>query len=395
MKTYIFDDSLSIIIQLFIILNHITTSNQYDKPSILTLPYINNNTGYLLSSSFGFHTTSANIIINQARNFSKIDSYPYSSQDECILRSDIITLLETEEVLKRVFECEGPINIDSFQPFIPNFHFYLASGGYPESKWIGLGLNFNDEKLSLVHFLYNTDRISHKAYGFSPSSEDNYTKGTLFLGGLPSTTKQNNKVISLQVKDKALDTWNCELKKIYLNGQEYDNKDYSYFNVNSYRTLVPLNFFDFTQKVIFDKYLKPYACILLYINRDKTYRCSPEVMNHLPKIGFGIDNYVINVELSKFFECKYKCDFIIVSNEYSKNKFIFGTSFLDLFAGSEFNYETKKILLYKKEGLFLKNQFEYMIFKTKAMKIIYLVNSSIIICFIFIFIFLKRIKYSI
>ena len=369
----------------------ITTVNalQEEKEKFIAVTYLNNKTGFEVKMSFGIHAMQETFIVDQSMNFSSTTRYAYTTQDECSALEQNILLYESELMIKKVFDCEGFFNIGDYEFLVPKFHFYLSSGTYRQSMWLGLGRNFNNN-FSLIDMLYKNNKIGKLMYGFVPEKNKERYYGMMYFGEIPKRIKDKKRVGKCKIKNKNIPTWNVNLSKIDINGNEFINTYETHINCNTYSSFVPNEYFTFLINKVFKDFTDKYRCVQISINGDMTFRCSKEILSYPYNIQFIIDNYVYQVKMKNFFNCESgKCDFLLMSNESTNKKFILGTTFIDNFDMIEFDYESNEIILYSQDSIITKEEYDHIRMKIKNTIRITLINDFLLFIMIIIFSIIK------
>ena len=362
----------------------ITTVYSLEEEKFIAVTYLNNKTGFEVKMGFGIHAEQTTFILDQSMNFSSNDRYAYSTQDECSALDYNVLLYESELMIKKVYDCEGFFNIGDYEFLVPKFHFYLSSGTYRQSMWLGLGRNF-DNNFSIIDMLYKNNKIGKNMYGFVPEKNKDRYYGMMYFGEIPKGIKSNKIVGKCKIKNKNIPTWNVNLSSIDINGNEFINTYEAHINCNTYSSFVPIEYFDFLINNVFKDLTDKYRCVQISINGDMTFRCSKDILNYPYKVQFIIDDFVYQVKIEKFFNCDSgKCDFLLMSNDSTNKKFILGTTFIDNFDMIEFDYALNEIKLYSKDSIVTKEEYDHIRMRLKNTKIITLINDFLLLIMIII-----------
>ena len=141
---------------------------------------------------------------------------------------------------------------------------------------------------------------------------------------------------------------------------------------------------------VFKDFTDKYRCVQISINGDMTFRCSKDILSYPFNIQIIIDDYVYQVKMKNCFNCESgKCDFLLMSNESTNNKFILGTTFIDNFDMIEFDYESNEIILYSQDSIITKEEYDHIRMKIKNTIRITLINDFLLFIMIIIFSIIK------
>ncbi len=256
------------------------------------------------------------------------------------LYSDIITFINEEY---------KPIILNDF-----NFAVIKNTKGY-DSRVGGFGFayKFSDLKYSIIHFLYDKNLISKRAFGIIPNNNLKNNYGKFFFGGLPNQLINNLFKSYCKITNK-YNFWSCEMSYVFFGeiSEKYENKfyqnnDYSYFNSAEHRILVPIKFMEYLKENYFVEYLKNKSCEYILYGMNFRFECKCDIIKNFEKLTFIFDSFQFTFNYSQLFQ-EYGggiCNSIIYSNHLRNNNFIFGTPFLKNFY-SEFSYDDKIVYFY-------------------------------------------------
>lgn len=256
--------------------------------------------------------------------------------------------------------------IPPFQDIKFNLTYYIIDTNSTsithDNKGIGLALNYEDEKFSMIHQMKKKGLIDYLSFTLSPlSTKDN---GYIYFGGIPEETKTlfsancsvNNKLIG----------WNCKFKKIMLN--YYKEQDVFEINqdaifANSEASIIfPLNVMnDIAEKTVMKKLIKREICEYVYNNVWSYFLCDKGILYDVTLVQsfeFVIGDYVFEFDVKDLFHCTSEyCLSGFMSQKSYGDQIIIGTLFLkklwvnyDYEKGKVFFYNSKPFKIMKEES---------------------------------------------
>ena len=245
--------------------------------------------------------------------------------------------------------CSTPLMLGDKTQIMNNFSYYLSTAFmFSEINYentFGLAPNIN-ETFSLTHLLYNQGNISTKAFSFVSKNRT----GIMYFGETPKEEIEGKHL--LQCKNQYNDGWGCQLSGIGFRTYYYQNNATSYFNVNEYYILVPVDFLYFMGHTILGEYFQDDICKLRH-NFEYTYfECEKQmIINNEMEIIINFDNgNILTLNLQNLFECKLlkSCESLFRYNYIQRKGFVFGSAFISQYV-MEFNYESNSISLYSNQ----------------------------------------------
>ena len=205
---------------------------------------------------------------------------------------------------------------------------------------------------SFIHQMQTQGIIEHAMFALSRRID---YKGKLYFGGIPQE-ELSHTPFQAKCNTKINDiNWSCRLNAIYFDDKRYNvyvNKHYMRFSSNSYKILVPLDFYEYLKRSVFHEHLKSKRCLYYNNTLTKSYiECDCPTVKLLPNIKFVIDNVVYSIvmeDIFEFFDASQSgfeyCQFEIEVNE-NGDYFDLGALFLG-FYNTVFDYEDNSIMFY-------------------------------------------------
>ena len=225
-----------------------------------------------------------------------------------------------------------------------NFYFHYLDFNRPEGTYDSLALpyKYSDNKMSLIHQLYNNGALSKKQFSFVPIDDE---LGYIYLGYLPKDKmeKDNFKKIASCNVDKHYNTWGCNIDKVYIDTNVYASNQYAYFNPTTKETLVPHSFMSFFSETFMREYINNGTCV--YRKGYDSYQCDCTKLTNVPIVVIMLGDQ--SIELSKdvlFRNTNGKCELKLKTNPMNMN-WVFGTDFIEQHI-TTFNYDKGIIDIY-------------------------------------------------
>jgi hypothetical protein len=279
-----------------------------------------------------------------------------------------------------------PIDIDtpissqltsrSFTISFPNITTSLTINTFPSSQTSPMypsGLSFIksyssfSKRFSLIHSLYNTNKISSLKYAFEPL---NPNKGIFYIGDIPSSRIESKYKSTLLPYNITSPYWNSILNAISYTSITNEPLSYGHgslineeiiFNVGLPYIAVPPWYFQFIYKRVFHNAIKQHKCSLTNSTSDyelTSITCTQldmDLLTSLPKyITFTISNINFPFQIQTLFEYttspiyKHVATFQLMQNV--NNTWLFGGPFFTSCI-SLFDMETSTIHLYTSHPL--------------------------------------------
>lgn len=231
-----------------------------------------------------------------------------------------------------------------------NFYVMSAATLFSFNK-IGIGLphNFTNKELSLIHQLKNDNKIKKLSYTFYPHLKHEKA-GYLYFGEVPDEVINSQKYRGDCDLIKNITLWSCYLSKVKFGESEFVNKWNMSFQSNERDIVIPYKFYNELKGKYLFEYFEKGSCREIYSVETYCYIfCSLKIFESLPPFEFFIGNSVIKIPLTKLIS-KLSDGYVLDLQipVFSKDEWIFGTHFLDLFI-STFDYENEKVFLYSNE----------------------------------------------
>lgn len=282
------------------------------------------------------------------------------------------TIIEYQDMIKLSDELSTKINFYVMPP--PQSLSFYKSG-------IGLAHNFANEEMSLIHQLKNDNKITKLSYTFNPNIKSD-KNGSLYFGEVPKEIINSQKYLGDCDLMKNMTLWSCQLSKVKFGKNEFMNKYNMSFQSNKKDIGIPHNFYNEIKGKYLFEYFDKGECREIYSVESFCYIfCSLEIFEKVPPFEFFIGDLIIKIPLTKLISKLsdgYALD--LQTPVFSKEEWVFGTRFLDLFI-STFDYENEKVFLYS-------NEIEIISLKyTRSRKSIFIFNLIILITQIVILLF--------
>ena len=225
-----------------------------------------------------------------------------------------------------------------------NFYFHYLDFNRPEGTYDSLALpySFSDNKMSLVHQLYNNGVLSKKQFSFVPIDDE---LGYVYLGYLPKEKmeKEHFKKIASCNVDKRYNTWGCNIDKVYIDTNVYASDHYAYFNPTTKETLVPHSFMSFFSETFMREYLNNGIC-----SNSKgydSYQCDCSKLTSIPTMVIMLGGQSLELNKDVLFRATNgKCELKLKTNPMNMN-WVFGTDFIEQHI-TTFNYDKGTIEIY-------------------------------------------------
>ena len=238
----------------------------------------------------------------------------------------------------------------TFMKTIENYFYSLNSKGIAYLNQFSFSYTITDHRMNLVSQLYSYSLINKKSFGFDINKN---SKGLMYFGSFPEEFIRNKTKGFCKMKDNQ-EYWGCDINKVIVNKEVYENKEEMLFITNETRIYAPQNFMNFLTDNIFKEYLRTKTCSYYSFYFDKHYCivCDCSLINHQ-------DDFIFDFEInSSKYRFKYndlftqinpkKCEFQIMKNNDDDNTWMFGLTFFYKF-NPMFNYEDKTITFYGKD----------------------------------------------
>ena len=321
-----------------IIISFLFTPTFLKESQFINLPLNLSGNTYSIKLSFESQKSPIIIDLNMEIDFLWIYFNIYISTKSNPIIKENIVLSDNQyyDLIKDTFKIEpSNIVIDNYDIYIVK-NFTKTNGEFDSFP---LSYRFDNEKNSLIHYLYNHKYINQKSFSFAILDKN----PQLYIGGLPEEVERATPYATKCKRDTRHHTWGCFLNKVTTNNRDYDSNEYLFFQSNQHEILAPENFIGFIYDALFEKYIKEQIC--KYDYQKEQFECQCSIMYKMnTNINFTIDGSVFNFKRWELFEdINKKCIFLIKLNQRNANQWVFGTVFLDKYLTS-FNYDDDYIL---------------------------------------------------
>lgn len=225
-----------------------------------------------------------------------------------------------------------------------------------------------DEKFSIIHYLYNHNKIKNLGFGVF------YNDYVLYLGEIskPRVIDYYSFIYNYTIPiNETQKTWGCTLNQIRIGNYSQIINDYVRFETSLNYLYVPEKFWHSLKKNV----LEPIFGNEAQIN-DNEFRISKQSTKEFPVVNITLGGIDFKFEPDDIFECVFgKCIFIMKLDKSFGNQWIFGDKFLKKYF-TFFSYSKKSITFYSKEMLTYNKKF--LLSNNYS---IYLIIVTSIICF--------------
>ena len=248
---------------------------------------------------------------------------------------------------------------------------------------LGLGLGVANENYSLIHSLFNQEKISNKCFNFE------HINGNIYInfGHLPEIAKfEWNSTISIPSK---VNKWGLQINSLMINGQIYRINQYAYINSG-------------IDTSIQSKYI--YTIMKQHLDENSYFNdnCKETIGNVIEcatlenltnfnlTFNFG-DNIGFNISLHSLFKTIEQQKIFTITYKEEDQSIHLGKSFLELFNLIEFNFDSRSITLYSNTIPFFNWNLKvpyYLIYLFWSFDLFYGIYS--IVLFIFYYVDLKN-----
>lgn len=239
------------------------------------------------------------------------------------------------------------------KPSINNYRYYLSQKPISHiwDEGFGFGLAKENNTMSLINLLYNSNQIDRKQFFIFPRGifGNDKENGALLLGE-PDSSLNYNYFGKCKVGENE-SKWGCFLKNMKIGEQTFDYNLNSIFNSCQFFAVLSTEFFNFVEKNIFQQYVEQGTCRKMGgFVRDRII-CSPDVINNFGEVEFNFSGGMnIKIPMSKMFDCPDKtCNSLFSSDYLNNSTFQFGVHFLKLFDKNGYDFTTKEVSFYSNQ----------------------------------------------
>lgn len=328
-----------------------TFSFIYDtNKKIIYTSYSNYQGTYKIFLFFNHYTYTSVFLLNLERNYSCFSSYMYP--DRCRKDKKEIEFIQFSPKKYDVVECWGNPDLSYFPGELENITFYTFKDDIPiEAQFfVGFAFKFEDEKYSVIHQMYNSNKILQKKFALVPDRKHNNQNGTFYFGDIPEGLIVNKKRGKCSINEN-YHTWGCNIDKIIIGDNiVHTINQYAHFSVSNNNIFVPSSFFSIIERDLFANYMKNMECKKEKYNDKMHFYCTDTVIGTFPDIQIVFGKTKLTIPTDKLFICDFysKCDFLMINRLDYDDHFIIGTpllSSLDLL----FDYDDKSLTFYSNE----------------------------------------------
>ena len=282
----------------------------------------------------------------------------------------------------------------TFMKKIENYFYSLNSKGIVYLNQLSFSYKITDHRMNLVSQLYSYSLIDKKSFGFDVKKS---SKGLMYFGSFPEELIRNKTKVFCNMKDNQ-QYWGCDISKVIVNKEVYDNKEEMLFITNETRIYAPQNFMNFLTENIFKEYLRTKTCSYYSFYFDKHYCivCDCSLINHQEDFvfDFEINNSKFRFKYNDLFTQinPKKCEFQIMKNNDDNNTWMFGLNFFYKFH-SMFNYEDKTITFFGDDIISSESSKLYHIGFIKSI-LVFVILSTCLDIFLILYIIIFVNKYN-
>ena len=247
------------------------------------------------------------------------------------------------------FECESSLSTKNFE--ISSLLYYIGDNiHFGPDQGLALNYKFNNERYSLIHQLYNENKISHKVFVF----ETNKDTKNFHFGGIPNQAYLNYTYSGYCNIDNTFPNWGCNVTEISYNNETFKLNSYALFHSAFVGQIYSNSLFELFVKSILKKEIEQRICERESVSEDRdriTCKYSfqdTETFHKNVIIKFG--NMEIHYPIEKIFDFD---DGIWESrlwtnpyHLYKKYDIIFSSRFIEAFNYAVFDYENNRIEFY-------------------------------------------------
>ena len=371
---------MKIIILIEIILHELVLSFQ---SKIISEPYVHFIYSYTFRLQFSYSTYRKLVEINMASDYLWFSQVGYEiTRDPSLNHIKAINMtLGNKTAIGDLYTLNFKFGGKSIQKF-PLVILKQYQSGYYES--FPLSYKYRNESLSVIHYLYNNQYISNLGFCFDTSIEGK--RGLLHVGGVPDNLLEENPYKASCNVLQGYSTWGCELNKVIINNKViYTNKEYSYFQSNSDKILIPLSFYNFLFENIFSKLDQYSDCPFEKQEDFYRFRCKCEALPIDFTLSFQFKGVVVSFTKQEMtYDFIGGCFLRILDNKLNTNEWILGIPFITKHV-LYFDYENSIISFYSKTPFPIAPNNDY----TTLIKITYINISLLNIALIILLVIYK------
>ena len=315
---------MKIIILIEIILDVLVLSFQ---SKIVSEPYVHFIYSYTFRLQFSYSTYTKLVEINMANDYLWFSQVGYElTRDPSLTHiKSINTTIANKTSIGDLYTLNFKFGGKSIKKF-PLFILKQYQSGYYES--FPLSYKYRNESLSVIHYLYNNKYITHLGFCFDTNVEGK--RGLLHVGGVPDNLIEDNPYKASCKVLQGYSTWGCELNKVIINNKViFTNKEYSYFQSNSDKILIPLSFYNFLFDNIFSKLDQYSDCPFEKQEDFYRFKCKCEDLPIDFNLTFQFKGVVVSfTKQEMIYDFIGGCFLRILDNKLKTNEWILGIPFI-------------------------------------------------------------------
>lgn len=319
-----------------------------DIPKGITEYFSDNRGAFYIMLQIGESYIDKQILLDLENDYNIIDACNnqifYSSSKKLIYRLEV--KYKENSTMSELYT--DRIRFPSSGLKLGNYHYQKLSYT-PRFDISTLSLSLNQiDRYSIVNMLYNQGCIRRKRFSFlGQFILEDYTRGKIIFGELRDETKNLNN-FTCDISSN-ITKWSCYIKRIsFMN----NNKSYSY-DVNQIAVLrttdnyirVPVHFFNFIEKNIFNEYFKRKDCLFLQFKTTSHIECNCNKIDNINLLLHLNDNKVIKLS-KKFLFQQYSSQCVFKIDTHNQNdEWVLGSFFIRKFI-TTFDYDERRVTFF-------------------------------------------------
>lgn len=289
-----------------------------------------------------FDNKSHYVYINTYLPYSLLDNEEWPIDKKYTTKIDLCNTYES-------FEYESSLSTKNFE--ISSLRYYIGDNiHFGPDQGLAMNYKFNSESYSLIHQLYNENKINHKVFVF----ETNKDTKIFHFGGIPNQAHLNYTYSGYCNIDKTFPNWGCNVTEISFDNETFKLNSYALFHSAFVGQIYSNPIFELFVNSILKKEIEENICERESVSEDRDrIRCKYSFQeteefhkNFIIKLG----NMEIHYPIEKIFDFD---DGIWESRLwtnpyklYKKYDIIFSSRFIEAFNFAVFDYENNRIEFY-------------------------------------------------
>lgn len=252
--------------------------------------------------------------------------------------------IDNKKIKSSLLRSKISIDINNEDCFIENLPFYHRHSDQPfVYNYFPLTYYMEDEKFSIIHYLYNHKKIKNLGFGVC------YKDYILYLGEIPKSTVIDyysfiyNYTIPINETKK---TWGCTINQIQIGNYSQTINDYVRFETSLNFLYVPEKFWNSLKQNVLEPFFGNETQ-----NNDNEFRIPKQSLNVFQSMNVTLGGIDFKFDPNDLFECVFsECIFIMRLDRSFGDQWIFGDKFLRKYFAF-FSYSKKSITFYSQEML--------------------------------------------